>query len=74
MCGSGSGFDHGNECPVVSSFSEFHHAIAQREERVIFTNTYVLAGMINGTTLAYDDISGDSGLTTEDLYPQALAL
>jgi len=32
---------------------------------MIFTHTYVLAGVVDGATLANDDVAGDALLTTK---------
>jgi hypothetical protein len=59
---------------VVLSFAEFNNAVGECEERPVFTNAYVLTRMVYGAALTYEDVTGNGGLTTEDLNAEALAL
>ena len=52
---------------VFIGFLEFDDAIAQSEERVVFTHTHVLARVVDGSSLADDDVASLGKLTTEDL-------
>jgi len=73
---SAGGFNSGNGDIglVVLLFAEFNDAIGQCEEGEIPADTDVLTGMVGGTTLADDDVSGDGGLSAEDLHAKTLAL
>jgi hypothetical protein len=63
-----------NERTVVRAFVELHNTIAQGENRMIFSKTYVLTGMMFGAALANDDITGNHLLTAKDFYTEAFAM
>src|SRR5690606_14648573 len=65
---------HRNVGAVVFSFTKFNNTIVQCEQCEVFSNTNIFSRMINCTTLTNDDVTGDGGLSTEDLYSKALAL
>lgn len=53
-------------------FAEGNRAVNQCEERVILADTYVLARIVDSTSLANDDVASFSELTTESLMPSRL--
>ena len=59
---------------IATAPGEFHDAIGEREERVVFAHADVRAGVELGAALAQDDIAGKDTLTAEFLHTQALAL
>ena len=52
---------------AAGALREFHGALAQCEQGVVFATADVLAGMEVGATLANDDVTCDDALTTPDL-------
>jgi len=58
--------NHGNVRSVLVGFLEFDNAIAQGEQGVVFTHTNVLARIVDGASLADDDVASLGELTTED--------
>ena len=46
---------------------EFDNTVAQGEEGVVFTHSHVLTRIVNGTSLADDNVASLGELTTEDL-------
>lgn len=65
---------HRNKGLITFSLPEFNRTVRKREQRIVSANTYILARMILRTTLTNEDIAGNRGLTTVDLYPQPLAV
>lgn len=54
-------------------FAEGNRAVNQCEERVILADTYVLARIVDSTSLANDDVASFSELTTEKFDAESLA-
>lgn len=54
-------------------FAEGNRAVNQCEERVILADTYVLARIVDSTSLANDDVASFSELTTEKFDTESLA-
>ncbi len=54
--------------------AELDGTVYQCEQRVILTDTHVLTRVVNGASLANDDVAGLSELTTEKLHTESLAL
>lgn len=52
----------------VSTFLESDHTVYQCVKRMIFTHTYVRAGIVDCATLTNDDITGYTFLSAENLY------
>lgn len=59
---------------IIRLFTEYYGTIYQSEERMIFTNAYVITGAVLGTTLANDDIACDYFLASEYFNAEALAM
>lgn len=57
-----------NEGFITFSFLKFNEAIGECEQSKIFSDTDILTRMVLCTTLANDDVTCNSGLTTVDLY------
>ncbi len=74
LCFSSCGSVHRNESSVLSSLPEFNNTIAESEQRIVFSNTNIFTGMVNGTALTNDNVAGDCRLAAEDLYSQAFAV
>ena len=53
-------------------FAEGNRAVNQCEERVILADTYVLARIVDSTSLANDDVAGDNGFAAELLHTEVL--
>jgi hypothetical protein len=66
-------FLYGNKC-LCSGFAKLHDTVSQREDGKVPAYTHIGTGVILGTTLTHDDVTGDSGLSAVDLYAQAFAL
>ena len=58
---------HGVNTAVAVATAEFHLAIYESIESVVFTHTYILTRIVNCTTLANDDVASDAVLTTPNL-------
>ncbi len=67
ICKSLLGGDYADVAAVLTAFVELHHAVDEGVESVVLTHADVLAGIMDGTALADDDIAGDALLTTENL-------
>ena len=61
------GRNHGDVGAILASAFELHCTVAEGVEGMIFTHTYVLAGVVDGATLTNDDVAGDALLTTKYL-------
>lgn len=59
---------------ATGALREFHGALAQCEQGIVFAAADVLAGMEVGATLANDDIAGDDVLATEALHAKSLGM
>ena len=70
LCLSG---DNRNEALVVTALAELYGTVNERVECVVRTHTHVLTGMVNCTSLTYDDVTSLTNLTTEDLNTKSLA-
>lgn len=64
---------NGNIAAVLAAFAELYSTIAKSEESMILTHTYVLARIVDGTTLTNDNVTCNAFLTTVDLNAKALA-
>lgn len=72
--GLGFGGNYRNERTTgISLAFERYRAVYQGEQGMVFAHSYVHAGVVSGTSLAYDDIAGGYGLTAEDFNAQAFA-
>ena len=58
---------------ALSLLGESNHTVGKSEERVVFTHTYILAGVVDSTSLANDDVASFSELTTEKLDTESFA-
>ncbi len=54
-----------------SLFLKFYKSVYFSMQSMVFTCVYILARVVLGTALPNDDVSGNSCLTTEDLYPES---
>ena len=54
--------------------AELDGTVYQCEQRVILTDTHVLTRVVNGASLANDDVARLCELTTEKLHTESLAL
>lgn len=64
------GFCLGNyryDATVTVSTLESNYTVNQSEESVILTHTYILAWIMNCTTLTNDDVTGSALLTAPNL-------
>lgn len=59
---------------TLALLAERHRAVYQSEQGVVLAHTYVLAGVVNSTSLTNDDVASLSELTTEKFYTESLAL
>jgi len=62
------------EGSVVCFLGEYYFTVYQREKRMIFTDTDILARVVLSTSLSYDDVTGDSILAAEDLHTQSFGM
>jgi len=66
--------DHGDERTVISPFAEFNPAINECEKRVVFSHAYINTGIVPGSSLADNNISGLGELPSVYLHSQPLAV
>ena len=59
---------------AAGALREFHGALAQCEQGVVFATADVLAGMEVGATLANNDVAGDDVLATKALHAKSLGM
>lgn len=50
---------------VVFFLAEFHHTVAQRKQRVVFTNAYIVSWMMLRASLTNNDVARNGRLTTK---------
>jgi hypothetical protein len=65
---------NGNVGFVVCTFLEFYHAVAKGENGMIFTETNIESGFVNGATLSDDDIAGLGELSAIDFHAETFAV
>ena len=65
--------DDGHIGLVAQFLLERDNAVDQGEQGVVFTHTYVLTRIVDGTSLADEDIAGFADLTTEQFDAQTFA-
>jgi len=59
------------ERAVVPSLTEYHYAIDQCEECMVFTDTYIFSGMVYCAALPHEDVTCFGHFTTEYLNAQS---
>jgi hypothetical protein len=59
---------------VVSAFAEFHPAIDQRKESMIFSHTYIQPRVVTGSALANDNVACLGELASVNLNTQPFAV
>ena len=64
---------HRHNALVAGSLVEVHNTVGQCIEGVILADTYILAGVVLGATLANDDVAGDNFLATPNLNAESLS-
>lgn len=73
---SGLSFSVGSyvdELASVLAFSEDNYAVNKSVKSVVFTDTNIFTGMVNGAALTLDDVACFSMLTTENLNTKSFA-
>jgi len=58
--------NHGDVRSILIGFLEFDDAVAQGKQGVVFAHTDILARVVDGASLADDDVTSFGNLTTED--------
>lgn len=66
--------NYGNEGFVVFLAGEFDGTVNKCIEGVVLTDTYIEVGVVNCTSLAYDDVAGLYYLTAELLDAKSFAM
>lgn len=61
-----------NKRTIVLTLTKYHVAIGQCKEGMVFTHTYIVAGMVLCTTLTHDNVSCFSELTAKDFHSKSL--
>lgn len=56
-----------NESFITLSFPKFNQTITECKQSEVSSNTNIFAGMVFGTTLTNDDVTGYCGLSAVDL-------
>lgn len=64
---------NGDVRAVITLAREDDRTIDEGIERVVLADTYACTWVVLRTTLAYDDVTSLSVLTTEELYAKSLA-
>lgn len=60
--------DDRNEGTILTTLLELDSAITEGVERVVLAHTHVLTGVVDGTALTDDDVTGDAMLTAKDFH------
>jgi len=63
-----------NERPIVFFLAEFDQTIAQREQRVVLTNTHIVTWMMLRASLTNNDVACNGGLSSKYFNAQSLAV
>ncbi len=58
---------------AFTTFGEHNHAVDEGVDCVVFAEAHVETRMVDGATLALDDIAGLALLATEDFHTESLA-
>ena len=66
--------NHAHDGFVALFFLEHDYAVRFGEQGVVAAHTYVLACVVFGASLAYDDVAGNGCFAGEDFNAQAFAL
>jgi len=64
---------HVDELAAFLAFGEHYDAVDEGEESVVLAHAYVEAGVMDGATLALQDVACLADLTTENLYTESFA-
>ena len=64
---------HIDEFATIATFGETHDAVDEGLDCVVFTQTYVEAGVVDCAALTFDDVAGFGELATEDFHAKSLA-
>lgn len=59
---------------VVCFFAEFHDAVGQCEQRVVFTDTDIFTGMVLRSSLTNNDVACDASLAAKNFDAQSFGL
>lgn len=57
---------------VIAFFLEYNCSVNLGVQGVVFANTYVFTGIVTGTALANDDVTGDTALSSKNFHAKAL--
>lgn len=60
------GRNYRHEWSIFVGSLELHDAVCEGVQRVVLTHTDILAGIVNSTSLANDDVASFGELSTED--------
>lgn len=64
---------HVDKLASFLALGEYYYTVDKSKQGVILTHAYVETGMMNGTTLTLDDVTGFAMLTAENLYTESFA-
>ncbi len=67
-CGGGDKRLNRHEGTVLEAFFEYHLAVDQGEQGVVFTHPYVNTRVMLGTPLTHDNVTSSGSLSTENFY------
>jgi hypothetical protein len=67
-------WNNGNVRSVVGFFAEFHNAVGQCKERVVFAHSNVFTWVVLRTALTNDDVPCDATLAAKDFDAQPFGL
>lgn len=69
-----SGVSHRDDAhvgTVVFLFAEFHYAVSQSKQRVVFSDSHIGTGVVLRTALTNNDVASDASLTSENFNAQS---
>jgi len=64
--------DNAHVRTVVFLLAEFHHAVRQSKQRMVFSDSNIGTGVVLRPTLANNDVACDASLTSENFNAQSL--
>jgi hypothetical protein len=67
-------WNNGNVRSVVGFFAEFHNAIGQSKECMVFAHSYIFSWVMLRASLTNNDVSSDATLAAKDLDAQPFGL
>ena len=62
---------NGDVRAVVPFLAEYHHAVHQCKQGMVFADTYIISGVVYCSALTHENVAGLCSLTPEYFYAQS---